>query len=96
MHIIHLQKWKACQALLYKMGKESVNRRITQFDPKSAELDRAHAAEKIIRHHDVVQIRDVSKGAAAFFSWVCHICYVATPSHRIFLIPGVFLKDTLF
>ncbi|KAK3091122.1 hypothetical protein FSP39_017265, partial [Pinctada imbricata] len=68
-----LKKWKSCQKLLYRVGKDSVTRMISAFDPKDANMDRVHAAQKIMRHYDVVQIRDVSKGAAAFFSWAKHM-----------------------
>lgn len=61
--------WKNCQAILGKTGRESVMRKISQFDPKDCFLDVALAARKAIEPYSLEVIRDVSAGAATFYVW---------------------------
>ncbi|XP_060082654.1 uncharacterized protein LOC132561948 [Ylistrum balloti] len=61
--------WKNCQAILGKTGKESVMRKISQFDPKDCFLDVALAARKVLEPYTLEVIRDVSAGAATFYVW---------------------------
>ncbi|OWF35540.1 uncharacterized protein LOC110442809 isoform X2 [Mizuhopecten yessoensis] len=61
--------WRTCQAILGKSGKESVMRKISQFDPKDCFLDVALAARKAIEPYSLETIRDVSAGAATFYVW---------------------------
>jgi hypothetical protein len=61
--------------LLFKTGKNSILRRISAFDPKDTNPTIVAATKKILSRFEYIQIRDVSKGAAAFFTWVCEpIC----------------------
>ncbi|XP_033737982.1 uncharacterized protein LOC117325677 isoform X2 [Pecten maximus] len=61
--------WRNCQAVLGKTGRESVMRKISQFDPKDCFLDVALAARKAIDPYTLEMIRDVSAGAATFYVW---------------------------
>ncbi|XP_069128085.1 titin homolog [Argopecten irradians] len=65
-----LTTWKSCQALLFKTGKENIMRRISEFDPKVTSKVVAATAKKIVAPYSVVQIRDASLGASAFYVWV--------------------------
>ncbi|XP_033739119.1 uncharacterized protein LOC117326479 [Pecten maximus] len=64
-----LTTWKSCQSLLFKTGKENIMRRISGFNPKLTSKDVAATAKKIIAPYSVVQIRDASLGASAFYVW---------------------------
>lgn len=68
--IICLQDWKKCHALLFKTGKQNILRRVAAFDPKDTNPTIVAAAQTILSPFKYLQIRDVSKGAAAFFTWV--------------------------
>lgn len=68
--IIFLKDWKKCHALLFKTGKQNILRRVAAFDPKDTNPTIVAAAQKILSPFKYLQIRDVSKGAAAFFTWV--------------------------
>nr|XP_034314953.1 uncharacterized protein LOC105338050 [Crassostrea gigas] len=64
-----VKDWKKCHALLFKTGKQSILRRVATFDPKDTNPTIVAAAQKILSPFKYLQIRDVSKGAAAFFTW---------------------------
>jgi hypothetical protein len=53
-----------------KTGRESLMRRIKLFETKNCSKDVAQAAKRPIEDYSMLQIRDVSAGAAAFFGWV--------------------------
>nr|KAG5696943.1 hypothetical protein BaRGS_015907 [Batillaria attramentaria] len=61
--------WKTCQALMSKTGKESMMRKISQFNPRAVPIKVAEAAKKVIAPYSKEQIRDASAGAATFFIW---------------------------
>jgi len=62
-----LKVWKTCQALLGRTGKESVMRKIFQFDPNNCYLEAALNAKKAMEDFSLDMIRDVSAGAATFY-----------------------------
>ncbi|XP_061165988.1 uncharacterized protein LOC133174911 [Saccostrea echinata] len=64
-----VKNWKKCHALLFKTGKNGILRRVGAFDPKDTNPTIVAAAKKILSRFEYLQIRDVSKGAAAFFTW---------------------------
>uniref|UniRef100_K1R698 Kyphoscoliosis peptidase n=1 Tax=Magallana gigas TaxID=29159 RepID=K1R698_MAGGI len=64
-----VKDWKKCHALLFKTGKQNILRRVAAFDPKDTNPTIVAAAQKILSPFRYLQIRDVSKGAAAFFTW---------------------------
>jgi hypothetical protein len=53
-----------------KMGKESMMRKISQFDPRSVPMKAAEQAKKVSTNFTTDQIRDTSAGAATFYIWV--------------------------
>ncbi|XP_060596861.1 uncharacterized protein LOC132750828 isoform X4 [Ruditapes philippinarum] len=62
-------EWRTCQTLMNKTGRESLMRRIKLFETKNCSKDVAQAAKRPIEDYSMLQIRDVSAGAAAFFGW---------------------------
>ncbi|CAG5127543.1 unnamed protein product, partial [Candidula unifasciata] len=61
--------WQKVQVLLGKIGKDSVMRKISNFDAAAVPLKRAQLAKKIVQPYNKNQIRDVSAGAATFYVW---------------------------
>ena len=53
-----------------KTGKESLKRRVEEFDLDSVELDIALGARDLLHGCTLDEIRVVSAGAATFFVWV--------------------------
>ena len=53
-----------------KTGKESLKRRITEFDVGKLKVTVAQRARTKIRAFELDFIRDVSAGAATFYVWV--------------------------
>ena len=53
-----------------KTGKESLKRRITEFDVGKLKVTVAQRARAKIRAFELDFIRDVSAGAATFYVWV--------------------------
>lgn len=68
-----LQYWENVQALLGKIGKESIKRRIALFDIDTLELDIALGARKMLGNLLVDNVRQASIGAATFYVWVSNI-----------------------
>ncbi|XP_059151708.1 uncharacterized protein LOC131937939 isoform X2 [Physella acuta] len=64
-----LNAWQKVQALMGKTGRESVMRKISQFEAQTASLKSAQIAKKIVEPYTKEQIRDVSAGAATFYIW---------------------------
>ncbi|XP_055886104.1 uncharacterized protein LOC106062437 isoform X1 [Biomphalaria glabrata] len=64
-----LNAWPRVQALMGKTGKESIMRKISQFDAQAVPIKSAQTAKKIIEPYNREQIRDVSAGAATFYIW---------------------------
>ncbi|XP_063412842.1 uncharacterized protein LOC134695491 [Mytilus trossulus] len=68
-----LQTWKDCQGLLFKTGKENIMRRVSQFDFNSTSPTMISKINSILKPYNLVQIRDASIGAAAFYLWITGI-----------------------
>ncbi|XP_071162987.1 uncharacterized protein [Mytilus edulis] len=68
-----LQTWKDCQGLLFKTGKENIMRRVSQFDFNSTSPAMINKINSILKPYNLVQIRDASIGAAAFYLWITGI-----------------------
>uniref|UniRef100_A0A0B7AHJ6 KY-like immunoglobulin-like domain-containing protein n=1 Tax=Arion vulgaris TaxID=1028688 RepID=A0A0B7AHJ6_9EUPU len=64
-----VKNWQQVQVLLGKTGKESLMRKILNFDAQAVPIKRAQVAKKIIQPYNKEQIRDVSAGAATFYNW---------------------------
>ena len=71
-----MQNWRTCQALMSKTGRESMMRKISQFDPRAVPMKAAEQARRVSRAYTTDQIRDASAGAATFYIWVSqsHVC----------------------
>lgn len=61
--------WRTCQVLMSKTGRESMMRKISQFDPRSVSIKAAELARKVSATFTTDQIRDASAGAATFYIW---------------------------
>ncbi|XP_035825245.1 uncharacterized protein LOC101856339 [Aplysia californica] len=64
-----VKEWQKVQSLLGKTGKESVMRKISNFDAQTVMLKQAQIAKKVLQPYTREQIRDVSAGAATFYIW---------------------------
>ncbi|KAK3090734.1 hypothetical protein FSP39_014158 [Pinctada imbricata] len=63
------QEWASVPAILGKTGKESIMRKIREFEPTACYLDVALAAKAFIEPYNLEQVRDNSAGAATFYVW---------------------------
>jgi len=64
-----IQDWRAIQALVGKLGRNSLKQRIGQFKPDSIDEATALKAKTHIEQLNLDEIRDVSAGAATFYVW---------------------------
>ncbi|OWF45838.1 Kyphoscoliosis peptidase [Mizuhopecten yessoensis] len=64
------KQWKNVQAIIGRTGKESLKRRINEFDINTLPLDVALGAKKMIGKTDLADIKTTSQGAATFYVWV--------------------------
>ncbi|XP_033763426.1 kyphoscoliosis peptidase-like [Pecten maximus] len=64
------KQWKNVQAIIGRTGKESLKRRINEFDINQMDLDIALGAKKMIGKTDLADIKITSLGAATFYVWV--------------------------
>ena len=69
-----VQQWRTCQALMSKTGRESMMRKISQFDPRAVPMKAAEQARKVSSAFTTDQISDASAGAATFYIWVSSVC----------------------
>ena len=58
------------QALIGKTGKESLKRRVSEFDVDKLQLSVASKAKELLKNYNMNEIRDTSHGAATFYVWV--------------------------
>jgi hypothetical protein len=70
----YFQYWDNVQAILGKIGKESIKRRISLFDIDELELDIALGARKLLGNLLIGNVNQASIGAATFYVWVSCIC----------------------
>ncbi|XP_076439797.1 uncharacterized protein LOC143279651 isoform X2 [Babylonia areolata] len=61
--------WRTCQSLMAKTGRESMMRKISQFDPRAVSLKVAEQARRVTKAYTTDQVRDASAGAATFYIW---------------------------
>jgi len=60
------------QALIGKTGKESLKRRVSEFDVDKLQLSLATRVKDLLHNYNMNDIRDTSHGAATFYVWVCN------------------------
>ena len=58
------------QALIGKTGKESLKRRVSEFDVDKLQLSLASKVKDLLKNYNSNEIRDTSHGAATFYVWV--------------------------
>ena len=58
------------QILIGKTGKESLKRRVSEFQVEKLKIEVAVRAKMIFKQFDLPEVRDVSAGAATFYVWV--------------------------
>ena len=56
--------------LMGKTGKESLIRRVRQFDTVDVAPDQQHTVGRILKKHDETAARVASAGAGTFYVWV--------------------------
>ena len=59
------------QALIGRTGKESLKRRVSEFDVDKLQLCLASKVKELLSNYKLSEIRDTSHGAATFYVWVC-------------------------
>ncbi|XP_070195100.1 uncharacterized protein [Littorina saxatilis] len=64
-----VKQWRTCQTLMSKTGRESMMRKISQFDPRAVPMKSADMARKVCKSFTTDQVRDASAGAATFYIW---------------------------
>jgi len=58
------------QALIGKTGKDSLKRRVSEFDVDKLQLSLASRVKELLHNYNMTDIRDTSHGAATFYVWV--------------------------
>lgn len=61
--------------LIGKTGKESLKRRVMTFKVKDLKPELAADAQAVYSKYNLVEVRDGSSGAAAFYLWVSQCKY---------------------
>jgi len=64
------REWREVQALIGKTGKESLKRRVSEFDVDKLQLSLASKVKDLLKNYNMTEIRDTSHGAATFYVWV--------------------------
>lgn len=64
------QDWKDVQVLIGKTGKESLKRRVSEFDVEKLSMSLAFKVKDLLKNYELNEIRDTSAGAATFYVWV--------------------------
>jgi len=68
-----LQDWRNVQVLIGKTGKESLKRRVSDFDVEKLGMNVALKVKEMLTNYQLNEIRDTSAGAATFYVWVSSI-----------------------
>ena len=68
-----MQDWKNVQALIGKIGKESLKRRIQVLNVNKLKEDTVNRAKRLLEDIRLEDVVVISAGAATFYSWV-NIC----------------------
>ncbi|XP_069137433.1 lim and transglutaminase domain protein ltd-1-like [Argopecten irradians] len=68
-----LEDWEFIQDLLRKTGKESVLKKIKDYDSIDLETETAQRAADLISQYDKANLVDASAAAGAFYVWVYNI-----------------------
>ena len=64
------QEWREVQTLIGKTGKESLKRRVSEFDVDKLQLSLASRVKDLLSSYKLNEIRDTSHGVATFYVWV--------------------------
>ncbi|XP_021348424.1 hillarin-like [Mizuhopecten yessoensis] len=72
--IEYLEQWGYIQVLLAQSGKDSLQKKIANFDPDDVSLESVKDAEDVLKPYDLRAVREASPGAAALYVWVQNIC----------------------
>ena len=66
-----LQVWEDIQILMGKLGRDSLIRRVKQFDTVNVAPDQKFTVDRILTKHDETAARIASAGCGTFYVWVC-------------------------
>jgi len=64
--------WQNIRSEMSHMGRDSLKRRISGFDPHAVSKQTIERVSRLILSVDGVHIRQKSEGAAVFYNWVLH------------------------
>lgn len=64
------QDWEDIQILMGKIGKDSMLRRVRQFDTINVQPDTKYYVERSLEKHTETDVRLASAGAGTFYVWV--------------------------
>ncbi|CAF0911514.1 unnamed protein product [Didymodactylos carnosus] len=64
-----LQRWSQIQALLGRLGRNSVKRRCYELNPLEIPMDKAREAKAILRNYDLLRVSEISVGLSVFYNW---------------------------
>ncbi|XP_013404637.1 uncharacterized protein LOC106169650 isoform X2 [Lingula anatina] len=64
-----VKEWRSVQAFMGKTGRESLKRKVSQFNVEKLAVDVALRAKEIMARFSKEEVHDVSAGAATFYVW---------------------------
>ena len=68
--IFDFQDWIEIQALIGKMGKDALKRRICERDVAKITLSDVEKAKSLLSTLKMAEVEEISKAASTFFAWV--------------------------
>ncbi|XP_052788215.1 lim and transglutaminase domain protein ltd-1-like [Mya arenaria] len=69
-----LEDWEDLQVLMGRLGKDSMIRRVRQFDTVSVQPSVQKEVEKMLDEHSEIDARKASAGAGTFYVWLRDVC----------------------
>ena len=68
--MVLFQNWRAIVGLMGKLGKQSIKRRIAEFQVSDLKIEVAQQAKVHNIKYTAEEVRNVSAGCGSFFVWV--------------------------
>lgn len=69
----YLEDWEDIQILMGRIGKDSMLRRVKQFDTISVQPDTKYYVERTLNEHSETEVRLASAGAGTFYVWLRNV-----------------------
>jgi len=70
LKLLFFQDWIEIQALIGKMGKDALKRRIWERDVAKITLSDVQNAKTLLSNLKMNEVEEISKAASTFFAWV--------------------------